>query len=73
MPSSSPPPHMTLAFAQTYERTATRITAPISFAALEGVGPLGRGVRLLDIGAGALSIPAAHSAHAERPWTSLPA
>lgn len=56
-------PHMTLAFARAYEKTATRITAPISFAALEGLGPMSRGVRLLDIGAGAgaLSVPAAHS------------
>lgn len=57
------PPMMTLAFARIYEKTATRITAPISVAALERLGWVGRGVRLLDIGAGtgALSIPAAYS------------
>lgn len=55
-------PHMTLAFARAYEKTATRIMAPISFAALERIGPIGRGTRILDIaaGTGALSIPAAH-------------
>lgn len=54
---------MTLAFARTYEKTATRIMAPISVAALERLGRVERGVRLLDIGAGtgALSIPAAYS------------
>lgn len=63
MPSPAPFPHMTPEFARTYEKTASRIMAPISFAALEGLRPLGRGVRLLDVGAGtgALSIPAAHS------------
>ncbi|MGK0489947.1 MAG: SAM-dependent methyltransferase [Sphingomonas echinoides] len=51
------------AFARAYEKTATRIMGPISFAALERVGSVGRGVRVLDIGAGtgALSMPAAYS------------
>lgn len=55
-------PHLTLAFARAYEKTATRIMAPISSAVLERIGPVGRGTRLLDIaaGTGALSIAAAH-------------
>jgi len=56
-------PHMTLAFARAYEAAATRITAPVSVAALCRIGPVARGTRLLDIGAGtgALSIPAAYA------------
>jgi ubiquinone/menaquinone biosynthesis C-methylase UbiE len=66
LPQGSAPqdnPHMTLAFARAYEKTATRIMAPISFAALERIGPVGRETSIIDIaaGAGALSIPAAHS------------
>lgn len=55
-------PHMTLAFARAYEQTATRIMAPISFAAIERIGGIGRGTRLLDVaaGTGALSVTAAH-------------
>ncbi len=54
---------MMLAFARSYEKAATRITGPISVAALHRVGPIGPGVRLLDIGAGAgaLSVPAAYA------------
>ena len=63
MSSPTQSPLMTPAFARVYEKTATRIMAPISFATLQRIGPLGRNIRLLDIGAGtgALSIPAAHS------------
>lgn len=55
-------PHMTLTFARAYEKTATRIMGPVSMAALERIGPVGRGTQILDIaaGTGALSIPAAH-------------
>ncbi|GGJ92006.1 class I SAM-dependent methyltransferase [Pseudomonas matsuisoli] len=54
---------MTLAFAQAYEKVATRITAPISVAALARVGTVDRSTRLLDIaaGSGAFSVPAAHA------------
>lgn len=63
MNASSISPHMTLAFAQTYETTATRITGPIAHSVLQRLGAIGRGTRLLDIGAGsgALTVPAAHS------------
>lgn len=56
-------PHMTLEFAKAYEQAATRLTAPISLKALDAVGGVDRNTRLLDIGAGAgaLSIPAAHT------------
>lgn len=56
-------PHMTEDFARVYERTSHRIMAPIAMNALFRVGPIGHGTRLLDVaaGAGALSIPAAHS------------
>lgn len=56
-------PYMTLEFARAYEQAATRIMAPISFAVLSRIGPIARGIRLLDIaaGTGALSIPAAHA------------
>ena len=56
-------PQLSRAFALAYERAASRITAPVSVAALERVAPIGRETRLLDIGAGAgaLSIPAAHA------------
>ncbi|MGY6251353.1 class I SAM-dependent methyltransferase [Bosea thiooxidans] len=52
---------MTEAFARVYEQTATRVTAPIAAAALDRIGPLGTGTRLLDIaaGTGALSLQAA--------------
>ncbi len=48
-------------FARVYEQMAHRITGPISLAALDMVGSVGEGTRVLDIacGAGALSIPAA--------------
>ncbi|WP_442681117.1 class I SAM-dependent methyltransferase [Sphingomonas sp. ASY06-1R] len=54
---------MTLAFARAYEQTATRITGPVSFAALRQVAALGHGTRILDVaaGTGALSVPAAHA------------
>jgi SAM-dependent methyltransferase len=54
---------MTLAFARAYERTATRIMAPVSWAALVRIGTVDSTLRILDIGSGtgALSIPAAHS------------
>ena len=62
-PAPEDNPHMTIAFARAYEQTATRIMAPVSFAALQRMGPIGRGTRIIDIaaGTGALSIPAAHS------------
>jgi ubiquinone/menaquinone biosynthesis C-methylase UbiE len=62
-PSLADNPHMTDEFARIYELTASRITAPVSMEALRRVGPIGPGTRLLDIaaGAGALSVPAAHS------------
>lgn len=55
--------HMSRAFADAYEQAASRITAPVSVAALQRAGPIERETRLLDIGAGAgaLSIPAAHA------------
>lgn len=61
--SSTDNPHMTLAFARAYEQTATRITAPISVAALERLGNISRDTRILDIaaGSGAFAVPAAHA------------
>lgn len=48
-------------FARVYEEAAHRITVPVSIAALDTVGHIARGARVLDIaaGAGALSVPAA--------------
>jgi len=50
-------------FAQVYELTAHRITAPVAVQALRLAGPIDARTRILDIaaGAGALSIPAAFS------------
>lgn len=61
--AAAPNPHMSRAFAQAYEQAASRITAPVSVAALGRITAVGSGTRLLDIGAGsgALSIPAAHA------------
>jgi ubiquinone/menaquinone biosynthesis C-methylase UbiE len=52
---------MDLDFALMYEKTAERVTVPTARAALEMVGNVGPGVRLLDVaaGTGALSILAA--------------
>lgn len=52
---------MDLEFALMYEASAERLTGPISRAALEMVGSVGPGIRLLDVaaGTGALSVPAA--------------
>jgi len=57
-----PHPHMSRAFANAYEQAATRITGPVSCAALDRLGPIGRAARIIDIaaGTGAFSIPAAH-------------
>lgn len=54
-------PHMTDAFARVYEMTANRNTGQAAAAALDRVGAIGWGTRVLDIaaGAGALSVPAA--------------
>ena len=54
-------PLMSDDFARVYEETAHRITVPVSLAALDAVGGIGVGSRVLDIaaGAGALSLPAA--------------
>ncbi|WP_454851729.1 class I SAM-dependent methyltransferase [Rhizobium binxianense] len=54
-------PHMTDDFARVYEMTANRNTGQIAAAALDRVGDIGWGKRVLDIaaGAGALSVPAA--------------
>lgn len=54
-------PHMTDDFARVYERTANRNTGQIAAAALDRVGDVRWGTRVLDIaaGAGALSVPAA--------------
>ena len=62
-PPAADNPFMTREFARVYERTGSRITGPIAFEALRRVGPVGPGVRVLDIaaGAGALGIPAAFS------------
>lgn len=48
-------------FARVYEETAHRITVPVSLAALDAIGTIHDGTRVLDIaaGAGALSVPAA--------------
>ncbi len=56
-------PHMSDRFAQVYELTAHRITAPMSVQALRLAGPVDAHARILDIaaGAGALAIPAAFS------------
>ena len=56
-------PHMSDRFAQVYEMTAHRITAPVAVEALRLAGSIGAGTRVLDIaaGAGALAIPAAFS------------
>jgi SAM-dependent methyltransferase len=56
-------PHLTAAFARAYEGAATRITGPMSTAALARLGPVDPDMRLLDIGAGtgAFSVPAAHT------------
>jgi SAM-dependent methyltransferase len=62
-PSPADNPHSTLAFARAYERAATRITGPVSVAALDRLGQVDRDTQLLDIGAGtgAFSVPAAHT------------
>jgi SAM-dependent methyltransferase len=62
-PSRAENPHMTLAFARAYEQTATRITGPVSFAALQQLAALDHGTHILDVaaGTGALSVPAAHA------------
>lgn len=54
-------PHMSDEFAHVYEMTANRNTGQVAAIALDRVGSVGWGTRLLDIaaGAGALSIPAA--------------
>ena len=54
-------PQMSDDFARVYEETAHRITVPVSLAALDAVGKIGGGTRVLDVaaGAGALSISAA--------------
>lgn len=54
-------PHMTDDFARVYEMTANRNTGQIAAAALDRVGDIRWGTRVLDIaaGAGALSVPAA--------------
>jgi SAM-dependent methyltransferase len=61
-PNPADNPHMTPGFAGAYEKTATRIMGPISSSALERIGRVGRGTRILDIaaGSGALSVPAAY-------------
>jgi SAM-dependent methyltransferase len=61
-PTLADNPHMTPSFARAYEKTATRIMGPVSSSALERIGPVGRGTRILDIaaGSGALSVPAAY-------------
>lgn len=64
MPPSEPNtlhPHMTDEFAQAYELTANRSTGQIAAAALDRVGDVRWGTRVLDIaaGAGALAVPAA--------------
>lgn len=53
-------PQMSDEFARVYEKSAHRITGPVSLAALDMTGGIGPGTRLLDIaaGAGALSVPA---------------
>lgn len=59
--SAAEHPHMTDDFARVYERTANRNTGQIAAAALDRVGDIRWGTRVLDIaaGAGALSVPAA--------------
>lgn len=59
--SSSDHPHMTDEFARAYEMTANRNTGQIAAIALDRVGDVRWGTRVLDIaaGAGALSVPAA--------------
>ncbi|WP_244530015.1 methyltransferase domain-containing protein [Rhizobium sp. NFR07] len=54
-------PHMTDEFARVYEMTANRNTGQVAAAALDRVGGVQWGARVLDIaaGAGALSVPAA--------------
>lgn len=54
-------PFMTDAFARVYEETGERITGQAARAALELVGSIGPGQKVLDLGAGtgALAIPAA--------------
>lgn len=54
-------PHMTDEFAHVYEMTANRNTGQVAAAALDRVGGVQWGARVLDIaaGAGALSVPAA--------------
>jgi SAM-dependent methyltransferase len=61
-PSAEQHPHMTRAFANAYEQAATRITGPVSCAALQRLAWLDRETEILDIGAGtgAFSVPAAH-------------
>jgi|GEM_PF-256037 len=58
---SSDNPYMGYDFARAYENAASRITGPISIAALDLVGNIGPDTQLLDIaaGTGALSVPAA--------------
>lgn len=60
-PARTENPLMSDNFARVYEQMAHRITVPISLAALDMVGSVGEGTRVLDIaaGAGALSVPAA--------------
>jgi SAM-dependent methyltransferase len=65
VPASAPAvphPHLSIDFARVYERTASRITAPVAVEALLRAGFPQRGARVLDIaaGSGALSLPAAH-------------
>jgi ubiquinone/menaquinone biosynthesis C-methylase UbiE len=59
--SPSDNPHMGDDFARAYDGAASRITGPLSLAALDLVGGVGAETRILDIaaGAGALSVPAA--------------
>jgi len=61
IPSRADNPQMSDDFARVYEETAHRITVPVSLAALDTIGSIGDGTRVLDIaaGAGALSVPAA--------------
>lgn len=61
-PGTEQHPHLSRAFANAYEQAATRITGPVSCAALDRLGPVDRGTHILDIGSGtgAFSVPAAH-------------
>jgi SAM-dependent methyltransferase len=61
VPSPDQHPHMSDDFARAYARTANRITGAIALMALDRVGSIGAGTRLIDVAAGArsLSVPAA--------------